>query len=134
MLGNYNHKVAPVGKPLVHAFCSAHLCPLGPEFLLSNPRLSALTTRGRFYGTPLNLLPELLPRPSATRSLRCFYSFLRACKLFLLVYFWEAPVCLVTPCMLPLVCTHRSAAWSLTECGRGPMPQCVIGPWKLCRQ
>ena len=30
-----------------------HLCPLGPEFLLSVLRLSALTTRGRFSGTPL---------------------------------------------------------------------------------
>ena len=92
MLGNYNHEVAPVGKPMVHAFCSAHLWPLGPEFLLSNPRLSALTTRGRFYGTPLSSLPELLPRPSATRSLRCFYSFLACMQatMFLRLYFGKA--------------------------------------------
>ena len=30
-----------------------HLCPLGPEFLLSVLRLSALTTRGSFSGNPL---------------------------------------------------------------------------------
>ena len=36
-----------------------HLCPLGPEFLLSVLRLSALTTRGKFSGTPLDLLPFL---------------------------------------------------------------------------
>ena len=28
-------KVTSVGKPLAHAFCSTHLCPLGPEFLSS---------------------------------------------------------------------------------------------------
>ena len=33
-----------------------HLCPLGPEFLLSVLRLSALTTRGGFSGNPLDLL------------------------------------------------------------------------------
>ena len=130
MHGIYNHKVAPVGKLLVHAFCSAHLCPLGPEFLLSNPRLSALTTRGRFYGTPLGSLPESIPRPSATRSLRCFYSFLACMQatIFLRLSFGEAHVCLVTPCMLPLVCTHRFAAWAFIACERGPTPQCVIGP------
>jgi len=36
-----------------------HLCPLGPEFLLSVLRLSALTTCGKFSGTPLDLLPFL---------------------------------------------------------------------------
>ena len=51
---------------------------LGPEFLSSDPRLSALTTRGRSYGTP--------PRPRSDLQLvqesqlvRAFHLLIRTC-------------------------------------------------------
>ena len=59
-----------------------------------------------FYGAPLDLVPDLLPHPRATRSLRCFHSFLHAYKLYPFrfvdandedqgndddVYFWGSP-------------------------------------------
>ena len=51
-----------------------------------------------FYGDPLDLVPDLLPCPSATRSLRCFFVLhVHASNYVPSFTFGEAPVFLVTP-------------------------------------
>ena len=67
-----------------------HLCPLGPEFLLSVLRLSVLTTRGKFSGTPLDLLPFLKTVEKGATTLVLFAYAMYAMLYFLLpsgVYF-----------------------------------------------
>ena len=54
-----------------------HLCPLGPEFLLSVLRLSALTTRGSFSGNPLDLVPFLKSVEKGATTLVLFGAYAR---------------------------------------------------------
>ena len=67
-----------------------HLCPLGPEFLLSVLRLSALTTRGRFSGTPFDSLHFLktVEKGATTLVLFVYFPYLcHVCHALLIVAF-----------------------------------------------
>jgi len=94
---------------------------LGPEFLLSVPRLSALTIRGE-SGTPSTCYRNCFHCPSATISLGAFSfgSYVRAS--LLLLYFWGSPC---VPC-IPSFWYARIGGGASAEAGH--TPQCVLCP------
>ena len=80
-----------------------HLCPLGPEFLLSVLRLSALTTRGSFSGNPLGLLPFLKTVEKGATTLVFFAYLLYLCHALLTVAFGCFTSCCLRVLYIPVL-------------------------------
>ena len=112
---------------LARCFCLTSVA-LGPEFLSSDPRLSALTTRGRSYGTPLDFdrIRSLSGEPHLVRV------FLLLICIYTSVVFYFGGI----PCYMHIGCSLLVRRG--VSCGN-PHPSgrdCIapVASWTCCRE